>query len=107
MVDDGPAVVLPFDHQVNFVAVVRTVLGGKQLSCARLKIESLGISMSVTPNGTKGVGAADKRVVGGNGAVRMQPQDLAGKRIESLGERRLVRVARRKVEAAVRAESKP
>src|SRR5215475_10865551 len=98
MVDDGPAVVLPFDHEVNFVAVVRTVLGGKQRSCARLKIESMGISMSVTPNGTKGVGAAHKRVVGGNGAVRMQPQDLAGERIKPLGERRVVGVAGGKVE---------
>src|SRR5262245_39179991 len=110
MMNHWPAIILSALEDVDLVTTGRTVksagpmLGFPQKIRARLKINSLRVAISVSPNFWPRVGLTDKRIVTRHRAVIIQSQSLAGKRIEFLRQLTLRRVARRDVEFAVRAK---
>ncbi len=105
VVNRGPAVVLPFLDDVDFIATGGAVFGFEKSFGAGLEIQPLAVSMAVGPDFGSGVGLIDEGVVLGDLAVFVQSEDFAGEGIEALGEVGLVGVSGGDVELAVRTEA--
>ena len=111
MVNYGPAIVLATLKNIDFIAAAGSVesagpvLSLKQKICARLKINSLRVAISVSPNLRPRISLSDEGVVAGHGAVIIQAQRLAGQRIEFLRQLALGGIAGGYVKLAVRSKS--
>ena len=99
--DVRPPVVPPALDVVDLVVCARTVLGGQEAAPA-IPREALRVAVTERPHGR-----ARKRIVGGDGAIRLEPQDLPVEAVTRLRQPRLPRVAHRRVELAVGPELQP
>ena len=77
------------------------MLSLEQKICAWLKIDSLRITISISPDLWSRVRLPYKRIIVWHGTVVIQPQSLPRQRIELLRQLALGRIARRNVEFAV------
>ena len=101
---DRPAVVAAADQQVDLVLLVGAVLGRVPAPVDGMDRDTLGIAVAEAEDGGRPAGTRQDRVVGRNGAVAVEAQDLA---VEARRVLRVVaarRVAHRDVQLAVATE---
>src|SRR4030095_3752206 len=77
MGDKNPSVVLPRLNTVHFISAVGSEFGRPQLARYRVEDESERIAMSDGVKLRTISGSADKRVVGRNGSVIFETQNLS------------------------------
>src|SRR6185369_9198742 len=109
--NDGPAVILSSLDDVDFVAATwtikstRPVLSLKHQIRPRLPVHSLRVAMTKRPDLRSRVLLSDKGIVLRHRAIVVQPQRLAGKRVEFLCEIALRRVAGSHVQFSIRSKA--
>ena len=88
----GPAVVSARSQKVHLVVLIRPVLHDIDLTRPRADRDALGIAMAHAVDGDLACRTRQDRVVEGDRAVALDPQDLAVEAVRVLGEGRRARI---------------
>ena len=101
---DGPAIVGALDDVVDLLPGEVAHVAAIELPGGAVELEPPRIAESVGPDRPELARLAEERVVGGDGSVLVDPQDLPVRTAQVLGERPVAVVAHREVQLAVRPE---
>src|SRR5205814_10469956 len=106
MMNDRPAIILSALENIDLIASsgaiksAGTVLGFKQEVRAGLKIDTLSVSIPISPYLGSRVPLSNERIIAGHGPIVVQAQGLAAQRVSFLRQLAFRCIARRTVTRA-------